>query len=144
MIPKMPAKLAINKLTHRNIRPYGIIIDARRIAKRRRNAFGIILKERSKGWRIGYLVVRERIIERLESHPDSFETFEPVVGRTIIAFAPNKRPDKVKVFRLDRPVIIKKGVWHEVAAISGHAEIKIFENIEVKVKYHFLKKAIKA
>jgi hypothetical protein len=78
----------------------------------------------------------------LESLPDSLETFEPVKGKTIITLAPNKRPDKAEAFFLDRPLVLKKGVWHNVAAISKECEIKIFENIEVKTEYYYLQEGI--
>lgn len=34
---------------------------------------------------------------------------------------------------------IGKVVWHEVCAISGKCEIKIFENIEVRTEYYIKK-----
>lgn len=137
--------IKIKKLTHKNIKPYGYIIDSACVKDTSRsNDFGILLKEKSKGWRIGYLILRLKYIKRLERHPDSLETFEPVKGRAIIALAPSGRPDRPEVFLLDRPVVLKKGVWHDVAAISGRCEMKIFENIEVKVEYHNLEKKIEA
>jgi len=137
--------MKIQRLTHKSIRPYGYLIDRTCVDDNgRENRFGILLKERSKGWRIGYLVVRERIIKKLESHPGSLETFEPVKGRAMIALSENKDPQDPKIFLLDRPVILKKGVWHNVAAIFGVCEMKIFENIEVATKYHSLDYPIKA
>jgi len=128
--------MKINSLTHEAIRPYGIIIDAKCVKDGGRgNAFGILLKEKSKGWRIGYLIVREKKIKRLEQHPDSLETFEPVKGKAVIAFASNRTPDKIKVFHLDKSVVVNKGVWHEVATLSKRAEIKIFENLSVKTRH---------
>ncbi|MFC1590671.1 hypothetical protein ACFL42_04185 [Candidatus Omnitrophota bacterium] len=137
--------MKISKLTHGNIRPYGWIIDSRCVKDPGYdNRFGILLKERSKGWRIGYLIVREASIKRLESHPDSLETFEPVKGRAIIALAGRRTPGKPRVFLLDKPVVLKKGIWHDVAAVSRsrRCEIKIFENIEVKTEYFPLKKPV--
>ena len=131
--------MKVNRLTHGAIKPYGIIIDSKCVKDDgKRNCFGVLLKEKSNGWRIGYLIVRDKKIRRLEQHPDSLETFEPVKGRAVIAFAPNRQPDKVKVFLLDKPVVVKKGVWHEVAALSGRAEIKIFENLSVKTIRHLV------
>jgi len=132
--------MKIHRLTHEAIRPYGMIIDAKCVKDNGRgNAFGILLKERSGGWRIGYLIVRDRKIKRLEQHPDSLETFEPVKGKAVIAFAPNSHPYNIKVFLLDKPVVVKKGVWHEVAALSRRAEIKIFENLNVATKIMVVK-----
>jgi hypothetical protein len=96
------------------------------------NEFGILLKERSSGWRIGYLIMREKYIKSVECHPDSLETFEPVSGRSIIALSKSRQMDKFKYFLLDRPIVLKKNIWHGIAALSRKCEIKIFENIEVK------------
>jgi hypothetical protein len=41
---------------------------------------------------------------------------------------------------VDKPIVLKKGIWHDVAALSNIAEIKIFENREVNSKYYYLKK----
>jgi len=130
----------IHKLTHENIGPYGWIIDSKFIKDNGRgDKFGILLEEESKGWRIGYLILRKKKIQRLENHPGSLETFEPVKGRTIIALAANDNPANPETFLLDRPVVLKKGVWHDVAALSKECELKIFENIEVKTEYYHLR-----
>lgn len=135
--------MKIAKLTHKNIRPYGRIIDASRVRyKPGDNGFGIVFKERSAGWRIAYLVVRRRAIARLERHSNTAETFEPVSGRTVIALATPSRPDACKLFRLDRPIVLKKDVWHNVARVSGRCEIKICEAIRVREAYHRLKEPI--
>ena len=135
--------MRINRLTHKSVKPYGCIIDSSFIKDDGRgDKFGVLLKERSSGWRIGYLILRKKKIIRLENHPDSLETFEPVRGRAIIALSARKSPDQVKVFSLDKPVALKKRVWHNLAAVSKRCEIKIFENIKVKTEYRALKTAI--
>lgn len=137
--------MKIARLTHKNIRPFGYIIDASRVTyKSGDNGFGIVFKERSKGWRIAYLVVRKRAITWLENHSNTAETFEPVKGRALIALATNARPDDYKLFLLDKPVVLKKGVWHNVAAITKRCEIKICEAITVREAYHDLKEPVTA
>jgi ureidoglycolate hydrolase len=133
----------IYKLTHKNIKPYGWIIDSAFVKDSGRgNAFGILIKEKAKGWRIAYLIVRAKSIKRLENHPDSLETFEPVAGRTVIALARPRSPEKFKLFHLDKPVVLKKKVWHDVATLSERSDIKIVENMEVKCVYKKLGKEI--
>jgi ureidoglycolate hydrolase len=133
----------INSLTKEAIKPYGRIIDASCVNDAGRgNSFGVMLKERSRGWRIGYLILREKRIHRLERHPDSLETFEPVKGRAVIAMARPAYPEKVELFFLNKPVVINKNVWHDVLPLSGRCEIKIFENIEVKTSYYSLNEII--
>lgn len=132
--------MKINKLTHKSIKPYGCIIDSACVKyKSDDNGFGVVFRQRSTGWRIAYLVVRKRRMARLECHPNTSETFEPVKGRTVIALAKPNSPDKYKLFLLDKPIVLKKGIWHEVAALSGRPEIKICEAIEVKEVYHKFK-----
>ena len=133
-------KIKINKLTQKTIQPYGYIIDSACVTDSGSgNSFGILLKERSDGWRIGYLIVRDRTMQRLECHQDSLETFEPVKGEAVIVLATHENPNNPKAFLLDKPVVLNKGVWHNVKALSKVAELKIFENIDVKTEYHPLK-----
>jgi ureidoglycolate hydrolase len=133
----------IYKLTAKAMKPYGSIIDSSCVKDDGRgNRFGILLKEKSGGWRIGYLILRDDKIKKLESHPDSLETFEPVKGKSVIALALPEGPDSPKLFHLDKPIVLKKKIWHEVLALSAKCEIKIFENIEVKTKYYHLNKPL--
>lgn len=129
--------MKINKLTHRSIKPYGRIIGPQFMKDDGRgDKFGVLLKEKSKGWRIGYLILRKKHFRKLERHPASLETFEPLKGHALIALACPRRPDDYKVFLLDRPVVVNKNVWHEVAAVSARCDIKIFENIDVTTEYY--------
>ncbi len=131
--------MKLHKLTHKSIRPYGHIIDAACVRhKPGDNGFGIIYKERSSGWRIAYLVVKKTVMTRLENHPNTAETFEPVKGRAAIALASHKSPKKFRVFLLDKPVVLKKGVWHSIAALTKKCEIKICEGLKVREVYHKL------
>lgn len=131
------------KITHESIKPYGCIIDSKCVKDDGKgNRFGILLKEKSSGWRIGYLIVRDKAIKRVEYH-DTRETFEPVSGRCVIALASHKSPEKLTIFLLDKPIVLKKGIWHDVAAVSARAEIKIVENIDVDGEYHYLKTPLK-
>ena len=60
-------KMKIYKLTHDSIKPFGYIIDRRCVKDNGKgNRFGILLKVKSDGWRIGYLIVRSRSIARVE------------------------------------------------------------------------------
>jgi ureidoglycolate hydrolase len=135
--------MKLRKLTHKSIRPYGCIIDAECVScKPGDNGFGILFSERSKGWRIAYLVVKKRTITRLENHPNTAETFEPATGQAAIALAPHNSPDNFKVFLLDKPVVLKKGVWHNVTRLTKDCGIKICEGIKVREVYHELAKPI--
>lgn len=130
----------------KNFRKYGKIIEyPNKSAKgTTRNLWHIIHREPAPaGWRVAYLVLRDKTIGRLECHPDSDETFEPVRGRARLFVARDKDIRHVECFLLDKPVILYKGVWHGVISLTDEAEIKIFENRDVDCEYWPLGRRIK-
>ena len=129
---------AAKKITAGNFKRYGWVIEYPHKASSRngRNLFRIIIKERGKiGWRIAYLVVRDKAISKLEQHLNSFESFEPVSGRSLLYVAAGKEASKIDCFRLNRPIILKKGIWHGIVTLDRESEIKITENAKVKCIY---------
>ncbi len=130
-------KFSPKKLTAVNFMRYGWIIEyaGRKKVPKDRNLFKIIVRQPGLGWRIAYLVVRESFITKLEQHPGSFESFEPVSGRGLIYVSTKKDLNSVECFYLDRPVILKKGIWHGVVRSGGDFDIKIAENLKVKCVY---------
>jgi ureidoglycolate hydrolase len=135
--------MKVLQLNRRSIKPYGYIIDASRVKyKPGDNGFGVLFREHSSGWRIAYLVVRNKKITRLERHTNTSETFEPITGKAIIALSSGANPERYKVFILDKPIILKKGIWHNVASITKNCEIKICEGIKVCEDHHNLRSPI--
>jgi len=131
-------ELMVKKITTKNFVSFGRLIHhpSRHFKSKKRNLFCIVCKEpKNVGWRIAYLIVRDKIINRLEQHPHTFESFEPVAGRTILYVAREKEPAQIHCFNLDRPVILNKGIWHGVVTIGGESEIKITENAKVNCIY---------
>ena len=125
-------------LTGRNFRPYGKLIHYAGKEKkgRVRNLWRILHREEAKvGWRIAYLVLRDKSIGRLECHPDSDETLEPVAGQALLIVAPAARPQDMAYFRLDGPVIVFKGIWHGLISLTPETEIKITENLHVSSRF---------
>ena len=128
----------IKSISPQTFRQYGWIIDRPRKGSKgkKKNLFRIVLKEpQNLGWRIAYLVLRDKTITCLEQHAETFESLEPVKGKCLLYLANCKDPDKVDCFYLDKPIILKKGVWHGVVSLDGEAEIKITENAKVKSRY---------
>jgi len=128
------------KISAKSFRRYGTVIEypGKNSKSKEINLFRIVLKEsKPTGWRIAYLVVRDRSIRKLEQHPGSFESFEPVKGKSLLYVS--KRLDrKIECFCLDKPVILKKGIWHGVVTLGKESEIKIAENAEVQCIYRLL------
>ncbi len=129
-------KIKIMSITEASFRPYGKIIGftgSRRPMNK--NLFRIVVKQPRSGWRIAYLVVRDRKICRLEQHPGSLESFEPVSGKGLLYVSNRKDSRSVRCFLLDKPVILKKGLWHGIVTLSKECEVKIVENSSVKCVY---------
>lgn len=129
-------KIKIERIQEGNFRPFGRVIEIPEKGRRRHgNLWRILLRQPRGGWRIAYLVVRDRGIRRLEQHPDTYETFEPVRGKSLLYVASKKDPANIRCFYLEKPVILNKGVWHGVVTLSGETEIKIVENASVRCVY---------
>jgi len=127
--------MKIKRITKTNFRRYGWVIEYPDKNKKseKHNLFRIVLKESaSRGWRIAYLIVRDKTIRRLEHHPHSFESFEPIRGKSLLFVSAENLPKKIECFLLDRPIILKKKIWHGIVAQGKEAEVKLTENAEVK------------
>ena len=126
--------IAINQ---KNFKPYGWMIEYpdRKRASKTKNLWRIIIRQPKSGWRIAYLVVRDRTINRLEQHPGTFESFEPVCGKSLLYVSTKKDPNSIKCFNLDVPVILKKGIWHGIVTLTKECDIKIVENSSVQCVY---------
>lgn len=121
-----------------NFRPYGKIIGYPGKAAKgsRRNLWRIVHTETAAvGWRIAWLVLRDKTIGRLECHPRSDETFEPVKGCALLFVARQTNLESIRCFYLDQPVVVRKGIWHGLIALDAEAEIKITENVVVACRY---------
>ncbi|MDD4955140.1 MAG: hypothetical protein PHP17_03780 [Candidatus Omnitrophica bacterium] len=128
----------IKTITAKNFASFGRLIHhpLRHKKSKTRNLFCIVCKERENvGWRIAYLIVRDKTINKLEQHPKTFESFEPVAGKTLLYVAKAKSPKRIHCFNLDKPVVLHKGIWHGVVATGKESEVKITENAKVNCIY---------
>lgn len=134
-------KYPAQKISAACFKRFGWVIEYPRKSKasKSKNLFRIVVRQPALGWRIAYLVVRDRAIKKLEQHPGSLESFEPVTGRGFLYVCATKDEDKVECFILDRPVILKKGIWHGIVSVSDECDVKITENARVKCVYWPLK-----
>ncbi|MFT5169801.1 MAG: ureidoglycolate hydrolase [Lysobacterales bacterium] len=134
-------------ITSDNFRAFGRVIHYPNKSSKgtTRNLWRIVHTEPARvGWRVAYLVLRDKTLGRLEMHPASDETFEPVKGRAL--FFVSKRCDfkDIKCFKLDKPIVLRKGVWHGLITIDSEAEIKVTENAKVTCKYWKFPRRIKS
>lgn len=129
--------LNIVPITREAFAPFGKVIDFSPVPEDER--FEIIVREEVEPWRIAVFRVRQRTAARLECHPASMESFEPMRGTGVLLVAEPRSPENVHAFLLDRPVCLYKGVWHEVMALSDEALYKITENKAVHSEFYELK-----
>lgn len=128
----------IKEVNAKNIRPFGRVIEYPRLKSENsgKTLFRkVIVEPLAVGWRIIYLVVRDKSIDRLEQHQHTYESFEPVSGRSLIFLAGKSSLRDISCFYLNRPVVLNKGIWHAVVTLDKQAEIKITENAKVKSRY---------
>ena len=132
------ARYKINKISGGNFSAFGKVIEyaGKNSAGKKKNLFcKVVVENKKTGWRIAYLVVREKVVDKLERHPGTWESFEPVCGRPLLFVAGRKDVKAIRCFYLDKPVVLKKGTWHGVVTLGSEAEIKITENARVKSEY---------
>lgn len=128
--------ITAKKINKNNFKKFGWVIEWQgRENKKSKNQFRIVVNDaKVKGWRIAYLIVREQRIDRLEQHPYSIESFEPVKGKAILYVSCQKQPRDIQAFALDKPVVLKKGVWHGIVSVGREAQVKITENNIVRTR----------
>ena len=139
----MSLSLPLQTITPEGFAKFGDVLDWR-------DAFGeegfhiITRAEDPTGWRLAVLLAKHHAISSLERHPTSKESFEPVSGVAALCLAPPEDPTAIEAFLLDRAVVLGKGVWHGVLALSDEALIKIAENLTVTGESHELDAPLKA
>lgn len=105
--------------------------------------FYIVASDDKKPWRLAVFRYSNHEICTIECHPTSMESFEPVAGTTLLLVAEHDMPDEYHIFLLDKPVILKKGVWHQTLSLTDYAEVKITENIDVYSDFYELKHSLR-
>lgn len=105
-------------------------------------SFEIVITEEKEPWRLAVFRYTNKKIKEMECHPASLESFEPLKGITVLVVAEHEKPEEYQAFILDKPVCLKKGIWHQVLALTDEAQVKIAENLEVNSEFYDLEKEI--
>ena len=119
--------------------PYGEVLE---FPAGIEETFCIITTEEKEPWRLAVFRYTNKEVQRMECHPTSRESFEPLHGLTVLVVATHENPEEYEAFILDKPVCLKKGIWHQVLALTEEAQVKIVENLEVQSEFYDLEKAI--
>lgn len=97
--------------------------------------FEIVITEEKEPWRLAVYRYTSKTIQRMECHPTSLESFEPLAGITVLVVAEHDKPEEYEAFILDKPVCLYKGIWHQVLSLTDEAQVKIAENLEVNSEF---------
>ncbi len=125
----------IESITLETFQPFGTILE---FPDNFEGNFHIVDTDETNPWRIAVFRYSNKGIKVIEHHPDSKETFEPLKGVTVLLTAEHDTPEDYRIFLLDKPVCLKKGIWHQVLSLTPEAEVKITENLAVSsVFYEF-------
>ncbi len=120
-------------ITKEAFTPFGTVLE---FPEGSGDGFWVVETEEKEPWRIGLFRYSNRQIRRLECHPYSKESFEPYKGITVLLVAEHHAPEDCHAFILDKPVCLKKGIWHQVLSLTEKAEVKITENLEVTSEFY--------
>lgn len=131
---------ALKSINNKNFEKYGCVIEFSE--HNQTEPFEIIITEERNPWRLAVFRYKNKTIKRLECHPDSLESFEPLEGLTLLVVATPEEPGTYEAFILDKPVCLYKGVWHQVLALTDEAQVKISENFEVHSAFYELENEI--
>ena len=129
----------IESMTRETFAPFGTVIE---FSPDFDGIYEILETEDEKPWILAVFRYTNKTIQRIENHPTSMETFEPLSGVTVLLVAEHETPENYKAFVLDKPVCLKKGVWHQVLSLTPSAEVKITENKDVYSEFYDLPEEI--
>jgi ureidoglycolate hydrolase len=141
--------MAAAELEQRLFEPFGRILDpqpGQKASQAEEGVFDFFLPftERSDGWSIGYLSYTGRKLYQLERHPNTPEVFSPLKGDALLVLAVDPADEgSFRAFRLRKPIVLDRGVWHGLICRSRRAEILIVENPGTVDEYHQLARPVK-
>lgn len=118
-------------------RPFGTVME---FLPGDTSSFYIVDTETEKPWRVAVFRYSNKEIQKIECHPTSKESFEPLQGITVLLVAEHETPEDCHAFILDKPVVLAKGVWHQTLALTPEASVKITENLEVESVFYTYEK----
>jgi ureidoglycolate hydrolase len=138
-----------SELEQRFFEPFGRILEPQpgeSASQSEKNVFDFFVPftERSAGWSIGYLSYTGRVLQQLERHPNTPEVFSPLTGDALLVLAVDPAEEATfRAFRLDKPIVLNRGVWHGVICLSRQVKILIVENPDTVDEYHKLARPVK-
>ena len=129
----------VESITREAFAPFGSVIE---FSPDFDGIYEIVETEEVKPWILAVFRYTNQTIQRIENHPTSMETFEPLSGVTVLIVAKHDTPEEYRAFVLDKPVCLKKGVRHQVLSLTPESSVKITENKDVYSEFYDLPEEI--
>lgn len=129
----------LQSIHRENFEKYGKVLEFTETCA---EPFEIIITEEKEPWRLAVYRYTDKTVKRMECHPYSLESFEPLNGLTVLVVAEHDKPEQYEAFILDKPVCLYKGIWHQVLSLTDEAQVKIAENLEVTSMFFDFEKEI--
>lgn len=125
--------MRVESITREAFEPFGTVLE---FPEGFEGNFRIVDTEEEKPWRVAVFRYSNKEIKKIENHPYSKESFEPLKGLTVLLVAEHDTPEDYRAFVLDKPVCLKKGIWHQTLSLTPEAEVKITENLDVEAVFY--------
>lgn len=129
--------MKIETIRRDTFQDYGVIFA---FPEDSRESFYIVDQDEVSPWRTALFRFSDKKTAVLERHPNTKETFEPLQGTALLLAASGENPEHFRCFLLDQAVSLKKGIWHQVLALSEYAVVKITENYHVETEFYRLER----
>jgi ureidoglycolate hydrolase len=143
----MATKLVLEprELMHYSFAPYGRILEPMKgeepeVYVTGSFEFYVPLRVEAMVWQIGFLILQNTSVDKLERHTGTPEVFSPLQGQcAVIVSVDGTNPI---AFRLTRPISLNPGIWHGVVQLSGQPTVLIAENGDVTDDFLPLERSI--
>lgn len=139
-------KILTSELIQKLFKPFGRILEhlpaeIPEVTEKGVFNFFVIFKEFAEGWQIGYLEQMGKVLKTLECHPTTPEVFIPLKGESILLLAVNPE-EEIVAFKLDKPIVLSRKIWHGVISLTERSEILIVENQDVTDEFYKLQEPV--
>ena len=139
-----PVQFPASELIPELFKPYGRILEPEEsevseVSEPGIFDFYVIFKETSQDWQIGYLIQTGKTVDKLECHPNTAEVFSPISGSAVLILATDpENENTMRAFKLEKPIVLNRGVWHGVISLSEKSEMLIVESPDVIDEFYQL------
>ena len=86
------------------------------------------------GWRLASVPVDAQEVMEMSLHDNTPEAFFPIAGTVVLTLSKDESFKCCEEFLLDRPLMIRPGIWHGLHTLSEKGMILVAENADVNLE----------